>query len=212
MRTSKTKTRRTFYCIILVELTLGLGFAAYSMLRQPVASPKPPPVPAASPHTPIKIIPPKGANAGLPVRLKIPKIGVDAALEQVGITPSGELGSPSGPTTAAWFAHGPRPGDAGSAVIDGHFGYKNARAVFDNLHALQRGDVVSVEDEKGVSVTFVVRESRVYNPDENTAAVFASNDGNAHLNLITCQGAWNDARKSFSARLVVFTDKITPKT
>lgn len=83
------------------------------------------------------------------MRLKIPKIMVDAALDHVGITPSGELGVPKGPTTAAWFAQGPRPGETGAAVIDGHFGYKNIPAVFDNLHTLQKGDKVFVEDEKG---------------------------------------------------------------
>jgi hypothetical protein len=42
--------------------------------------------------------------------------------------------------------------------------------------------------------------------------VFASNDGGAHLNLITCAGEWNKGKKSYSERLVVFADKVEEKT
>jgi LPXTG-site transpeptidase (sortase) family protein len=146
----------------------------------------------------------------LPIRLEIPKIKVDAALDYVGITSNGELGVPAGPANAAWYDQGPRPGDTGSAVIDGHFGYKdNIPAVFDNLHDLQIGDKIYVKDVKGLTTTFVVRQLRTYGSDEPAPDVFHSSDGKAHLNLITCQGDWNQTQKSYSTRLVVFTDKVT---
>ena len=147
-------------------------------------------------------------SIGLPVRIKIPRIYVDAAIEHVGLTPQGAMDVPSGPNTAAWFELGPRPGEEGSAVIDGHFGWKNRTpAIFDNLHTLERGDKLYVEDEKGVTTTFMVRELRTYGEIEDISAAFASSDGKAHLNLITCQGVWNKTRKSYSQRLAVFTDK-----
>ena len=150
------------------------------------------------------------ASVGLPARLEIPKIKVDATLDYVGVTLNGELGVSAGPTNAAWYDQGPRPGQTGNAVIDGHFGYKNhIPAVFDNLHTLQKGDKLYVKDIKGLTTTFVVRELRTYGPDDYAAAVFRSNDGKAHLNLITCQGDWNQAQKSYSTRLVVFADKKT---
>jgi len=49
--------------------------------------------------------------SGLPVRLKIPKINVDAPIISVGITSQGEMGVPKGPSDTAWFDLGPRPGD-----------------------------------------------------------------------------------------------------
>ena len=151
---------------------------------------------------------PEKMNAGLPVRLKIPKINVDAALDHVGLTPRGEMDTPKGPTNAGWYNQGPRPGEKGNAVIDGHYGWTNGiAAVFDNLHTLQKGAKLYVEDEKGAVVTFVVRESRTYGQNEDAAAVFRSNDNVAHLNLITCQGAWNNTQQSYSNRLVVFADK-----
>ena len=150
------------------------------------------------------------ASVGLPARLEIPKIKVDAALDYVGVTSKGELGVPAGPTNAAWYDQGPSPGQTGNAVIDGHFGYKNhIPAVFDNLHMLQKGDKLYVKDIKGLTTTFVVRQLRTYGPNDYAPAIFRSSDGKAHLNLITCQGDWNQAQKSYSTRLVVFADKAT---
>lgn len=205
---SKIGIRRRICVIILAELLLGMGLVGYLMPKEPVASvPRTSTTPAMPPALAKTI--PHSTDVGLPVRLKIPIINVDAAIDQVGLTAHGELGAPKKLANAAWYVQGPRPGGIGSAVIDGHFSdNKKRRAVFDYLHTLQQGDTVFVEDEKGRSIPFVVRELRTYDPSEDTSTVFASNDGRAHLNLITCQGPWNNTQKSFSARLVVFTDRV----
>lgn len=145
---------------------------------------------------------------GRPARLKIPKINVNASVEHVGLAQNGEMGVPKGPAGVAWLNLGPRPGEKGSAVIDGHFGWKNGiPAVFDNLYKLRKGDKIYIEDEKGVISTFVVRELRRYGEHDDASAAFGSVDGKEHLNLITCEGAWDKTKKSYSNRLVVFTDK-----
>lgn len=144
----------------------------------------------------------------LPVRLVIPKINVDAPFEYVGITPLGAMDVPKLPADVGWFNLGPRPGDNGSAVVAGHFGWKNnIPAVFDNLSKLQIGDEINVIDEKGATSTFIVREIGTYGSKGDAANVFGSNDNKAHLNLITCEGTWNATLKSYSNRLVIFTDK-----
>jgi LPXTG-site transpeptidase (sortase) family protein len=115
---------------------------------------------------------------------------------------------PAGPDDTAWLDLGPRPGEIGSAVIDGHAGWKdNIPAVFDNLYKLNIGDKIFIEDASGMTLTFVVRKIRTYTSTADVSAVFASNDTKAHLNLITCAGAWNEATKSSSKRLVVFADR-----
>ena len=149
-------------------------------------------------------------ESGLPVRLKIPSIKVDAAIGRVGLTPDGAMDVPKNPDEVAWFEPGKRPGENGSAVIAGHYGWKNGKAAaFDDLSQLRKGDKAYVEDDKGATISFVVRESRNYDPKADASDVFGSNDGKPHLNLITCEGAWNEAEKSYSNRLVVFTDKET---
>lgn len=147
--------------------------------------------------------------AELPVRFKIPAINVDAAVEYAGLASDGTLAVPKGPADVAWFNLGTRPGESGSAVISGHYGWKDGiPAVFDDLSMLRKGDKVYVVDETGTTTTFVVRELRTYGDTEVVADVFGSSDGGNHLNLITCKGVWNKTEKSYSKRLVVFTDKI----
>jgi len=150
----------------------------------------------------------KQAKTVIEVNIKIPSINVDAKVEYVGLTKDGAMSAPAGPSETGWFYLGTRPGEEGSSVIDGHSGYKNNRpAVFDNLYKVQIGDKIYVEDEKGITTIFVVREIRKYNPNADATDVFYSNDGKSHLNLITCTGIWNTIWKSHSDRLVVFTDK-----
>lgn len=152
---------------------------------------------------------PEQTSLGFPIRLKIPGINIDAAIENVGITPEGAMDAPKLPEEVAWYKLGSRPGEIGSAVIAGHSGYKdNKPAVFDNLHKLKKGDKIYVQDEKGTMTAFVVRKIKNYNPDADAGDVFGSNDGIAHLNFVTCTGLWNAKEKTHSQRLVVFTDKI----
>lgn len=148
-------------------------------------------------------------NSGLPIRFKIPSINVDAHIEYVGLTSDGSMDVPKGPIDVAWFDLGPRPGDTGSAVIAGHYGpwKSGAKSVFDDINKLKQGDKIYVEDGNGVTTTFAVRESRAYDPKANASDVFGSNDGKAHLNLITCEGVWSGAKKTYSNRLVIFADK-----
>lgn len=143
-----------------------------------------------------------------PVRLIIPKIRVNAAVEQVGLTPAGAMGAPKERSNVAWFNLGTRPGESGSAVIAGHYGWKDAKgSAFDGLYKLRHGDTISVEDSTGTRVSFVVREIRRYADTDSAPDVFGSSDGKAHLNLVTCEGTWNPLTKSYSRRLVVFADK-----
>lgn len=202
LNATKILTRQTLLVVVLAGFALSATLILHSILKSPTRGSLAPQV--APIHKPAEIY------TGLPVHLEIPKINVNAAIDYVGITPKGELGVPAGPSNAAWYDQGPRPGEAGNAVIDGHFGYRdNIPAVFDNLHTLQKGDRLYVKDERGITTTFVVRQLQTYDSNEYAPAVFRSNDGRAHLNLITCEGTWNETKNSFSSRLVVFTDKTT---
>jgi len=143
-----------------------------------------------------------------PKHLRIPRINIDALVEPKGLTVDGAMDVPQNPDNVGWLVSGIRPGDIGSAVMAGHFGWKNGiPAVFDNLNLLKKGDLIHVEDGRGVVITFVVRESHTYESTDDASKVFVSGDGISHLNLITCQGFWNKDLKSYSQRLVVFADK-----
>jgi len=151
----------------------------------------------------------KQKNYNLPIRLKIPKIKVNAAIESIGLTPKGEVGIPTGPANTAWFKLSPLPGANGNSIITGHYGYwkNNKPTVFNNLSKLRKGDKIYIENGKGEITTFIVRESKSYNPKATATDVFISTDGKSHLNLITCEGVWDKVAKNYSNRLVVFADK-----
>ena len=70
-----------------------------------------------------------------------------------------------------------------------------------------KGDILYIEDNKGEIISFVVRDFQSFDPKADASDVFGSPDGKSHLNLITCGGAWDKTQKSYSKRLVVFTDK-----
>ncbi len=147
---------------------------------------------------------------GLPVRLKIPGIGVDSIIEDGLITSDGRMDVSEGSVNVSWFALGPKPGEVGSAVIGGHFGISNdVKFVFYDLDKMVVGDEVQVVNDKGEVLTFRVREIKMYTRDADATEVFTSKDGLSHLNVITCEGAWNQKNDTYDDRRVVFTDLVT---
>ncbi len=150
----------------------------------------------------------KEHTSGIPMQLTIPSIDVDAPIQSLGLAKDGSVDVPKGPSEAAWFNVGPRPGEKGSSVITGHYGpwLNGAQSVFNNLNKLKPGDKVQVKDPTGKIFTFVVKSAKTYKADDKPPEVFNSTDGKVHLNLITCQGDWLRNERTFTERLVVFTD------
>jgi len=148
---------------------------------------------------------------GFPVRLTIPKIKADSGFQYTGVKPDGGMEIPDNVTDVSWYKNSPRPGEEGTSIITGHFvqvrgGKVTKPGVFADLDKLVAGDKLYVEDNRGTSIAFVVREVRRYDPEADATDVFTSNDGN-HLNIITCAGVWNPDKKSYSERLVIFTER-----
>lgn len=209
---SKIVSRQTLLLVILTGFVFSLALF-FDLLPQSLNLPASRQVESGSALLiENAVVPPEReeVSSGIPMRLKIPGIDVDAAVEYVGVTPDGAMDIPKSQDNAAWFELGQRPGENGSAVIAGHYGWrKNGKpSAFDNLYKLRKGDKLYIEDDKGAIITFVVRESRRYDPNADASDVFDSSDGKAHLNLVTCEGVWDEVAGSYSKRLVVFTDKV----
>ena len=200
----KNLSRSTLLVAIFVGLIIFLFLIFYFIPESPIQNS----LALLSEKINIPLIESSASPAGQPMRLKIPSINVDATVEYVGLAFDGSMDIPKNSDNVAWFKFGPRPGEIGSAVMAGHFDRANgAPAVFNSLSKLREGDRLYVEDEKGIVTVFVARESRNYDSNANTSGIFGSNDSQAHLNLITCEGVWNKTAKSYSRRLVVFADK-----
>lgn len=189
--------------ILIIAVFVGCVFSALFILQNLNHKvPGSPITKATTPETKQSRI-----DYGLPVRLKIPQLKVDAAIDQMGVTSEGDMQEPSEPQNTGWYKFGPRPGNKGNAVIAGHYGLRSSNAsVFKELHTLSKGDIVQVVDEKGAIATFEVRELKTYDKNAVVPEVFSSSDQKAHLNLITCKGTWQEAQQTYSDRLVVFAN------
>ena len=144
-----------------------------------------------------------------PSRLVIPTIGVDAAVERVGLTHDGAMDVPSGPYTVGWYHFGSPPGAVGNAVIDGHVDYRGVGpAVFWRLRELAPGDTLVVVtedgDERRFRVTEVVSYPNASVPLERIFGPAAS----PRLNLITCDGTFIARDRNYDQRLVVYAEAI----
>lgn len=145
----------------------------------------------------------------LPLRLRIPSIGVDAAVEQVGVDSTGSIGVPTQPMNVAWYAPGPAPGEPGDAVIDGHLDwYDTPRAVFSDLGRLRPGDAIEVVSTRDTR-RFTVTESRTYPYTAQPAGLFDTT-GDPRLSLITCAGAWDSRHGTYAERLIVTARRAGP--
>lgn len=146
--------------------------------------------------------------AGTPVRIIIPKIGVDTKIQAVGKGKSGNMAVPSGLRQyheAGWYRLGPKPGEVGNAVIAGHYntGAFGLPAVFWKLNELVPGDEIFVASEDG-TLRFVVGAVEEYHPETTPIErVFGAAD-TPRLNLITCSGEWDSGAGEYTHRRVVY--------
>lgn len=170
-----------------------------------------------TPPTPVAVVTPTVVHetttppivVSQPVRLQVASISVNALITPVGMNATGNMDIDENPTQLAWYKLGPKPGEEGSAVIAGHYGWKDSvPSVFNDLNKLAVGDKISTYGEDGVAKTFKVTRTALYMPDQDATDVFRSDDGKAHLNLVTCQGSWNNSARTYSERLVVFSDYV----
>jgi LPXTG-site transpeptidase (sortase) family protein len=151
---------------------------------------------------------PTTENIGDPKHIKIPDIAVDATIKHVALATDGSMAVPEDPQDTGWYEFGPRPGEIGSAVIDGHVDwYNGARGVFQDLHKIKPGDKIFIIDENNTTLSFVARESKIYNSTADATDIFTSKDNQSHLNLITCIGTWDNNIQQYTERLVIFADR-----
>ncbi|HEU5199494.1 MAG TPA: class F sortase [Ktedonobacterales bacterium] len=157
------------------------------------------------------------AHSSQPVRLQVPSLGIDAAIQPVGEDRYGAMEAPGAGHPASdpiwgqafWWKFGAQPGEPGNAVLAGHVDRNDgSRAVFWNLHSIQPGDKIIITEQGGQKYTFqVVSIEAVDNPtggptDPVIQRIFGPAT-TANLNLITCGGDWIGTE--YNQRLVVFS-------
>ncbi|GAA1915955.1 class F sortase [Microbacterium aoyamense] len=172
--------------------------AAASSPLPVTAAPAPSPTPSVTPL----------AEGVPPVRVGIPKIGLDEPLIDLGIADDGAMEVPSDFDAVGWFTPGGRPGGHGPLVIAGHVDSPTGSAVFMRLRELAAGDTVDVSDANGALHTYRVVEVADYSKsDFPTVRVFGAVAAD-ELRLITCGGEFDASVGSYKDNRVVFAVRV----
>ena len=148
-------------------------------------------------------------SGGRPVSIRIPAIGVDARVVAVGLGPDRSMEVPP-VDLAGWYEPGPRPGEAGPAVIVGHVDSRRGPAVFFRLNRLRPGDRIVVGRARGGARSFVVERierqpkqalpvARIWHPTRRPV-----------LRLITCGGSFDRATGHYRDNVVVYANLAEP--
>lgn len=186
----------------LADLTSGLakralGDDALFNAFAPAAAPRP-----ASALTPAAEASTTGAF--VPARLKVPSLGIDAKVEEVGTRGDGAMGTPADFMNVGWWSEGQKPGEPGNAVFAGHVNNALTKAgVFEHLGQIHNGDYVTVSDAEGRTKVYEVSEVSLYEPDRAPLAKIFAQTGPSRIVLITCEGEWVQNEHGFDKRLVV---------
>lgn len=137
-----------------------------------------------------------------PVRIAIPKAGVDAPVDAVGAKPTGLVLPEFG--RAGWWDGGPRPGEDGRAVVLGHLDSRDGPDVFARVPDLARGDAIAVRDSAGRTHSYaVVGVTRVQKAQFPTDAVYGPAPRPV-LVLVTCGGPYDPALGHYRDNVLVY--------
>lgn len=138
---------------------------------------------------------------GPPVELKIPVIGLDTPVIQVGLNEKKLVDVPS--QLAGWYRGGVIPGETGNSTIQGH-----VTAVFRNIDKLNVGDMLLVKDGEGKVREFMVLEKELVETQKfNVQKVYGATN-NKRLNLITCAGRFDIQTKDFDQRMIIYSELV----
>ena len=169
----------------------------------PVAT-APPSQPAAAkaPVTAQKV----AKKAGPPVRLRIPGLKLDAAVDAVGIdAKTGEFAVPPSVDRVGWYRFGPGlSAEAGSIVVAGHVdSAAEGKGAFFRLGSLEQGDTVTLTGRDGTERRFEVVARERYRKTAIPLDKYFARDGEPRLTLITCGGPFDAKTRHYRDNVVV---------
>lgn len=167
----------------------------------------PPPVEPVESVLPVAAAAPNPA-AVHPVRVRVPEIGVDAAVIDLGVTAEGTLEVPEDFAVTGWYTGRALPGEIGPSIVVGHVDSYTGPAVFFHLRDLDPGQFIKIDRSDGFVAWFRVSRVQVVDKDEfPTAAVYGATT-KPELRLITCGGDFDRSVRSYEGNLIVFADHL----
>ncbi len=201
-----------FALAVLVGCTATPSATPPTTSSSPTAAPTPPPV---VPDIPV-------ADAGVgsvavlgsvsPVRIALPELGIDMAVEAEGVDDDGQMALPENAADAGWYRYGPGLRDAaGATVIAAHIDSRHdGIGPFSLLKNAAVGSMVSVTGSDGSTAAYLVREVRAVGKIDAPMAELFDRSGAPRLVMVTCGGAFNSNTGHYVDNVVVTADPVPP--
>jgi sortase (surface protein transpeptidase) len=146
----------------------------------------------------------QGVAVAAPVRIRIPALGIDAPIVNLGLNANKTLQVPKGDFEVGWYTGSPKPGAIGPSVMVGHLDSVRGPAIFQNLSRLKAGDIIEIVRKDGSKATFQVDTQEKYSQNKfPTEKVYGSIDYPG-LRLITCAGTYSRLKGRYSDNLVIY--------
>ena len=142
-------------------------------------------------------------KVAVPVRVRIPTIGVRSTLARLGRAPDGTVEVPRRWEQAGWYAGGFRPGQPGPAVVLGHVDSHNGRAVFYELRRLRPGATVLVDRADHTTARFRVTRVERYRKTRFPSDLVYFPTLEPSLRLVTCGGSFDPASGHYRDNVIV---------
>jgi len=144
-------------------------------------------------------------NLTRPTRIDIPALGISSPIDPVGIASTGEMHIPEDIRRIGWFEPGVIPGRNGTAVLSGHVDSRTqGRGAFYELRALDVDDTITLTHTDGSQRTWRVAARTSFGKDELPIADIFVRGGQPQLALITCDGSFDAATRSYQDNVVVY--------
>ena len=180
--------------------------------------------PSPVPRTPVPHVEGPACRPGPPSRVVYPALGVDAAVERIGLEGDGStggqgarrLGNPTDIRRVGWYADGPQPGSGtGTVLLDGHT-YRDGSAVFgeDFPTRVCAGQVVQTVQHDGSVCSYRVDrvwpavDARADYPTIVASQGLYDRSGPERLFLATCGGRWDAAREDYDDITVLVATRV----
>ena len=174
---------------------------------EPAPAIQPPVGDASDEARPADQPPPEVAASGSwgvpPVKLMIPALGVDAAVEAVAEDPDGAMSAPTHPDDVAWYQPGAGMGVLGNAVFAAHVNWDGRLRPFGLLHRLEEGDAIQVIDEQGRGYEYAVASRQWFRAEGAPLEEIFAQPAEPTVTLITCGGEYVASRREYLDRLIV---------
>ncbi len=150
------------------------------------------------------------ADRRTPWQLLIPSARIKAAIVAVGLTATGAFGAPDNPYVIGWWEDGPKPGERGNVLLDGHRDFTDiddfrGTGVCWYLPDTGPGDYMIIRDnEARVHHLYTVTETASIEWNAPDGVEYLAPTPIATLTLVTCEGSFDlDAHNYSNRRIIV---------